>query len=201
MRFEQRRMCRVVLAHPASPVELAAFLARPVRPLRGLLDPARLQLSGPGLYDYLSRPYGVAGWTLQPRVRLRTHWDGTVLVVEQVACRVEGLSNWQNRLRFGLEARLRPAPASESTALLAEALVWGELAPAAGLVAGPVLKLGMQQLLDRLEGRCQRGLRRRAENWLQRQQRVAGSNELSSAETESPMSRNYNVRPQVSDLE
>jgi hypothetical protein len=35
-------------------------------------------------------------------------------------------------------------------------------------VAGPVLKLGLQQLLDRLERRCQRGLRSRAEAWLER---------------------------------
>jgi hypothetical protein len=50
--------------------------------------------------------------------------------------------------------------------LEAEARVWAELPAAA--VAGPVLKLGLQQLLDRLERRCQRGLRSRAEAWLER---------------------------------
>ncbi len=46
--------------------------------------------------------------------------------------------------------------------------MWAELPAAAVAVAGPVLQLALQQLLDRLERRCQRGLRRRAEAWLQK---------------------------------
>jgi hypothetical protein len=176
MRLEQRRRCRVALDSPATPERLAAFLSRPVRPLRGLLHPDRLQQSGPGHYTYISRPYGVAGFTLQPHVRLEARWQEGVLHLRQLESRVEGLGAWQERLQFGLEAWLRPLPAAAAgedldtpaAALEAEALVWAELPAAAVLVAGPVLKLGLQQLLDRLERRCHHGLRRRAEGWMRR---------------------------------
>jgi hypothetical protein len=126
-----------------------------------------LQESGADRFTYLSRPYGVAGWTLQPRVLLRAVWDGEVLLIEQLESRVAGLGPWQERLQFGLEARLRPVDLGAAVAALeAEARVWAELPAAAAAVAGPVLQLGLQQLLDRLERRCQRGLRRRAEAWL-----------------------------------
>ena len=170
MRLEQCRCCNVPLALPARADQLQAFLQKPLRPLRGLLDPERLQAAGGDHYRYLSRPYGVACWTLQPRVLLRAVWDGQELLIEQLESRVEGLGLWQERLQFGLEARLRPAVATAGpeacSQLETEARVWAELPAAAVAVAGPVLQLGLQQLLDRLERRCQRGLRRRAEAWL-----------------------------------
>lgn len=168
MRLEQRRLCRVSLEPPASPERLAEFLSRPIRPLRGLLHADRLQPSGPGLYTYISRPYSVAGWTLQPHVRLEARWQHEVLVLRQLESRVEGLGAWQQKLQFGLEARLTPVAAAGGACLQAEALVWAELPAAAVVVAGPVLNLGLQQLLDRLERRCHHGLRRRAESWLAR---------------------------------
>jgi len=170
MRLEQRRLCRVSLEPPASPERLAEFLSRPIRPLRGLLHADRLQRSGPGHYTYSSRPYGVAGFTLQPHVRLEALWQQQALAVRQLESRVEGLGEWQQRLQFGLEARLWPAPGDGAggATLEAEALVWAELPAAAVLVAGPVLNAGLQQLLDRLERRCHNGLRRRAEGWLAR---------------------------------
>ncbi len=164
MRIEQRRRCLVALDPPASAERLALFLSRPLRPLRGLLHADRLHQSGPGLFDYVSRPYSVAGWTLQPHVRLQAHWQQELLHLRQLESRVEGLGAWQQRLHFGLEAWLVPLDA----ALQAEALVWAELPAAAVVVAGPVLRLGLQQLLDRLERRCHNGLRRRAEGWLAR---------------------------------
>jgi hypothetical protein len=172
MKLEQRRLCRVPLATTATRAELDTFLAKPLRPLRGLLDPQRLVQVGEDRYSYLSRPYGVAGWTLQPRVLLRACRGEGELLIEQLESRVEGLGAWQERLRFGLEARLRPGAESEQggAVLEAEARVWAELPAAAVAVAGPVLTLGLQQLLDRLERRCQRGLRRRAEAWLEKQQ-------------------------------
>lgn len=172
MRLEQRRVTRIPLSPAATPEQLQLFLAKPLRPLRGLLDPSRLQRADPGgdTYRYTSRPYGVAGWTLQPRVLLRARYAAGELLIEQLESRVQGLGAWQERLSFGLEARIRPGedPERGSAVLEAEARVWAELPAAAVVVAGPVLKLGLQQLLDRLERRCQLGLRGRAEAWLER---------------------------------
>ncbi len=171
MKLEQRRLCRVAVEPTASPERLAAFLSRPIRPLRGLLHPDRLHQSGPGLYSYISRPYGVAGWTLRPHVRLQALWQDQVLVLRQLDTRVEGLGEWQQNLQFGLEARLTPVAAGDGASgacLQAEAVVWAELPAAAVVVAGPVLSAGLQQLLDRLERRCHNGLRRRAQSWLAR---------------------------------
>jgi hypothetical protein len=170
MKLEQRRFTRIEITPAPTTWQLQMFLAKPLRPLRGLLDPSRLQRADPDddTYSYLSRPYGVAGWTLQPRVLLRARYGDGELLIEQLESRVQGLGAWQERLSFGLEARLRPgaAPHQGTAALEAEARVWAELPVAAVAVAGPVLNIGLQQLLDRLERRCQRGLRSRAETWL-----------------------------------
>lgn len=172
MRLEQRRFTPIPLTPAATPEQLHLFLAKPLRPLRGLLDPSRLQRSDPrgDTYRYTSRPYGLAGWTLQPRVLLRARYAEGELLIEQLESRVQGLGAWQDRLSFGLEARIRSGEDSErgSAVLEAEARVWAELPAAALAVASPVLKLGLQQLLDRLERRCQLGLRGRAEAWLER---------------------------------
>ena len=169
MKLEQTRHCRVPLATQLPSAEqLQAFLSRPLRPLRGLLDPARLQAEGDDQFVYQSRPYAVAGWTLQPRVRLRAHWNGERLAIEQLEARVHGLGPWQDRLRFGLAAQLWPHWQDGQAALLAEARVWTEVPAAAAPLATPMLQLGFEQLLDRLERRCQRGLRRRAESWLEK---------------------------------
>jgi hypothetical protein len=174
MKLEQRRICQVQLSPAPPAAALEAFLAKPLRPLRGLLDPQRLQRASDGTYTYISRPYGVASWTLQPRVLLRARFAEGELLIEQLESRVEGLGAWQERLSFGLEARLRASPGAADSplhpaGLEADALVWAELPGAAVAVAGPVLHIGLQQLLDRLERRCQRGLRRRAEAWLAQQ--------------------------------
>jgi len=178
MKLEQRRLCRVeITPTPTTTVtvaQLEPFLVKPLRPLRGLLDPKRLRRAGEDTYSYTSRPYGVAGWTLQPRVLVRARFADGELLIQQLESRVDGLGPWQERLQFGLEARLRAGSASpagpqqQQGVLEAEALVWAELPVAAVAVAAPVLHLGLQQLLDRLERRCQQGLRRRAESWLQR---------------------------------
>ncbi len=173
MKLEQHSICQVQFSPAPTAAVLEAFLAKPLRPLRGLLDPKRLQRGGDNTYTYTSRPYGVAGWTLQPRVVLRAGFHQGELLIEQLESRVEGLGGWQDRLSFGLEARLRPCPvaapgAHQPAALQAEARVWADLPAAAAAVAGPVLHIGLQQLLDRLERRCQRGLRSRAESWLER---------------------------------
>jgi hypothetical protein len=171
MKLEQRSICQVQFSPEPTAAVLEAFLAKPLRPLRGLLDPKRLQRASDDTYTYISRPYGVASWTLQPHVLLRARFAEGELLIEQLESRVDGLGAWQERLSFGLEARLRASPAAadsplQPAALEAEALVWAELPAAAVAVAGPVLHIGLRQLLDRLERRCQRGLRRRAEAWL-----------------------------------
>lgn len=171
MRLEQRRLTRIALTPTPRAAQLEPFLVKPLRPLRGLLDPKRLRRTGYDTYSYTSRPYGVGNWTLQPRVLLRARFHEGELLIEQCESRVDGLGAWQERLSFGLEARLRTCPAAaeghqQPAVLEAEAVVWAELPAAAVAVAGPVLNIGVHQFLDRLEYRCQHRLRRHAEAWL-----------------------------------
>lgn len=185
MRLEQQRTIRVPLevaslaGMPAawSEAQLRRFLSLPLRPLRGLLNPSRLLSVGGSRYTYQSRPYAVMGWTLQPQIMLSARWDGKCLAIEQLEARVNGLGEWQERLHFGLSATIRPLlttddlqadAAGVNAQLEAGALVWAELPGSAAVLLAPVLPLALQQLLDRLERRCQRGLRRRAEVWLDR---------------------------------
>jgi hypothetical protein len=183
-RMELVRLCRVPLLLEPQPTasEVEAFLSKPIRPLRGLLSPERLSNPEPLIYAYNSRPHQFARWTIQPQVRLKAEFVDRVLLLEQLSCRVEGLGEWQSQLHLGLSARIRAidhatvgtptGPVEAGGAQLeAEATAWG-LLPASARPLAPVLRLALTQLLDRMERRCHKGLRRRAEAWLVRQQRL-----------------------------
>lgn len=183
-RLELVRLCRVPLQLDPQPStsQLEAFLARPVRPLRGLLSAERLSNPAPLIYVYNSRPYRLARWTIQPQVRLKAEFVDQALQLQQLSCWVEGLGAWQSQLDLGLSATIRAisltsvdtlaGPGAEAGAQLeAEAIAWGVL-PASARPLAPVLRLALSQLLDRMERRCHKGLRRRAEAWLLRQQRL-----------------------------
>jgi hypothetical protein len=182
--MELMRLCRVPLQLEPQPTasEVEAFLSKPIRPLRGLLSPERLSNPEPLIYAYNSRPHQFARWTIQPQVRLKAEFVDQALQLEQLSCRVEGLGEWQSQLQLGLSARIRSVahttlgsstgPGDAGGALLeAEATAWG-LLPASARPLAPVLRLALTQLLDRMERRCHKGLRRRAEAWLVRQQRL-----------------------------
>jgi hypothetical protein len=181
-KMELLRLCRVPLQLEQQPTvrELEAFLSKPIRPLRGLLSPERLSNPEPLIYAYNSRPHQLARWTIQPQVRLKAEFVDQALQLEQLSCRVEGLGEWQSQLHLGLSARIRAidhatvgtptGPGDAGGAQLeAEATAWG-LLPASARPLAPVLRLALIQLLDRMERRCHKGLRRRAEAWLVRQQ-------------------------------
>ncbi|MFM7550674.1 MAG: hypothetical protein ACKO8I_17785 [Cyanobacteriota bacterium] len=96
----------------------------------------------------------MAGWTLQPRVLLRARYAAGELLIEQLESRVQGLGAWQERLSFGLEARIRPGedPERGSAVLEAEARVWAEL-PAAAVAASPWANR-IPAILAELRQRC-----------------------------------------------
>ncbi len=181
---ELARLCHVPLLLEPQPTasQLEAFLAKPIRPLRGLLSSERLSHPEPLIYAYNSRPYKFARFTIQPQVRLRAEFVDQALELEQLSCVVQGLGAWQSHLHLGLRATIRAiGPDSAVTpsgtlelpgALLqAEATAWGML-PVSARPLAPLLRLALSQLLDRMERRCHKGLRRRTEAWLMRQHRL-----------------------------
>lgn len=167
MKLEQRQSCVVsVFPYPTNG-QLENFLSKPIRVLRCILDPKRLERVSADTYSYVSSPLRVAGLHLRPTITLRARFQSGELLIDQFSTDIKGLSALYGQLSFGLEARLRVR--DESDALDAEALIWLNLPDLVASALAPVARLVLQQLLDRLERRCRKGINRKFSSWLSRQ--------------------------------
>jgi hypothetical protein len=164
MKLEQRRQCFVGVSSKPSAGQLESFLSKPTRVLRCVLDPKRLNKISDDTYSYASRPYKVAGLCLQPSVMLRARFQSGVLSIDQVSADIKGLSALYRQLSFGLEAKLRVS--DDAKVLGIEALIWLKLPDLVAPALVPVAGLAMNQLLDRLERRCETGIDHRFALWL-----------------------------------
>lgn len=141
--------------------EIARFLSRPRRPLAALLNRSRLEVLDTELYGYSSRPFQIATWCIQPRLRLQACWDSCLLRIECLECNVDGLGDWQRLVRFGFSAELVP----EHEGCVATVRANLNLDPGGPLELIPeVLRnrladQALGQAVARMDKRCQNGLR------------------------------------------
>ncbi|MBD1192873.1 DUF1997 domain-containing protein [Vulcanococcus sp. Clear-D1] len=164
MKLEQSRVCTVQLDSLRDAVQLEDYLSKPVRVLRGLLDPQRLKRAGSETFTYGSRPLTIAGFIIQPKVAIQTRFKDGELQIEHRSKGLPGLGDTYRNFSFGLEARLK----AESKGLSAKALVWIEFPGVLDAVVRPAAQLTFRQILDRLENRFQERLPLKAEAWLRR---------------------------------
>jgi hypothetical protein len=147
---------------PLDPRRLAAYLALVDRPVTALLARDRLRREGPGQFTYSSRPFRLLGFELLPSLQLCAAWQGGVLRLHSLNCRIKGLGAWENAVIFEAKVWLWPAPqgleglAQVSLALPAALPRWSTS------LAGTAL----EQVLDRIENRFGRGLRKDLIIWL-----------------------------------
>jgi hypothetical protein len=159
----RQRHCRLALEPMATTErQLAAYLALVDRPVSALLARDRLRRLQPGLFTYSSRPFRLLRFELVPSLELLAVWEGGELSLRCSDCRIVGLGRLERALRFDLSARLRPVPEGiDGLARVSLALLPG--LPAWSLsLAGTAL----EQVLDRVEHRLQRGLRKDLLTWL-----------------------------------
>jgi hypothetical protein len=163
----RRRRC--VLALPeaaANPERLAAYLALVDRPVVALLARDRLQRLGGGRFVYRSRPFSLLRFALVPTLELQARWRDPWLEVESVSCRLVGLGRWEESLAFALAARLTAGPGGEPAAVVGEVQVSLRLAPAVPLWGRSLAGRALDQVVDRIERRLGRGLRKDLLTWV-----------------------------------
>ena len=165
---EQR--CIVVLPH-AHCDHVKRFLSEPKRTMNALLSRDKLQELGDDRFVYVSRPYRILNFNIQPKVVFLVEWTGSVLSIVFESCKIAGLDGMEEALMFNCTARLNP----DHSRIIAdaEAVLSLNKTGAIGLLPdGVLLKLGEKVLdivFERLQGRCQRRLKKAVVHWLKSQ--------------------------------
>jgi hypothetical protein len=159
----RRRELSLPIAEPGACRErLLAYLALVDRPLTALLARERLTAVAPGEFTYRSNPHQVLQWQVVPTLTLRAEWEGDQLEVRSTSCRLVGLGFGMDSLGFTLEAVL----GAEETGLGG----WAQVGIHSRLVNSPVGRrlgtLALEAVLDRIERRMGRGLRKDLGAWL-----------------------------------
>jgi len=160
--LRRRELSLPIAAPGASRERLLAYLALVDRPLTALLARERLTAMAPGEFTYRSNPHQVLQWQVVPTLMLRAGWEGEQLKVRSTRCRLEGLGFGMESLGFTLEAEL----GAEETGLDG----WAEVGLQSRLVNSPIGRgvgtLALDAVLDRIERRVGRGLRKDLGAWL-----------------------------------
>jgi hypothetical protein len=146
----------------ASCQRVAAYLSLVDRPVAALLARDRLQRPAEGRFLYHSRPFRVLRFELVPTLEFSGLWQEDELLIRSGDCRLVGMGRWERLLRFAFVARLRP----RADGLEAMARVSLALPPALPGWSRSLTGAALEQALDRIEGRLQRGLRKDLLTWL-----------------------------------
>lgn len=160
--LRRRELSLPITAPGATRERLLAYLALVDRPLTALLARERLSAVAPGEFTYRSNPHQVLQWQVVPTLMMRADWEGEQLKVRSTRCRLVGLGFGMESLGFTLEARL----GAEETGLDG----WAEVGLQSRLVNSPIGRrlgtLALEAVLDRIERRVGRGLRKDLGAWL-----------------------------------
>ena len=148
--------------------QLEAYLSDPARPLKALLNRKKVQQSEGGRFYYVSRPYSLLMFSIQPEVIFRARWINASLLIEFEDCTIRGLGKLDSLVFFCCRAKIFPGERS----LVAEADLSLELKSESATVWIPKSVLqtmgekALQLIIERLEKRCRTGLLRGAKRWI-----------------------------------
>ena len=160
--LRRRHLSVPVTTAGVSQEQLLAYLALVDRPLTALLARERLTAVAPGEFTYRSNPHQVLQWQVVPTLTLRARWEGEQLEVRSTSCRLVGLGFGMDSLGFTLVAVL----CTEEVGLGG----WAEVGLHSRLVATSIGRrlgaLALEAVLDRIERRMGRGLRKDLGAWL-----------------------------------
>ena len=121
-----------------------------------------MQQAEGGRFHYVSRPYSLLMFRIQPEVIFRARWIDTSLQIEFEDCTIRGLGRLDSLVLFSCSAKIFPG----ETSLVAEANLSLELKSESAAVWIPRSVLqsmgekALQLIIERLEKRCQTGLLR-----------------------------------------
>ena len=148
--------------------QLEAYLSDPARPLKALLNRKKVHQAEGGRFYYVSRPYSLLMFCIQPEVVFRARWIDSSLQIEFEDCTIRGLGNLDSLVLFSCHAKISPgdmnffAEADLSLELKSEStIVW--------IPRGVLQAMGekaLQLIIERLEKRCRTGLLRGVKGWI-----------------------------------
>jgi hypothetical protein len=160
--LRRRELSLPITAEGACQKRLMAYLALVDRPLTALLAGDRLTAVTAGAFTYRSNPHQVLKWQVVPTITLQAGWEDDQLEVRSSSCRLVGLGQGMDSLGFTLEAALRAGETGLGG--------WAEVGLQSRLVTSPIGRrvgtLALEAVLDRIERRVDRGLRKDLGNWL-----------------------------------
>ena len=150
--------------------QLEAYLSDPARPLKALLNRKKVNQLAGGRFHYVSRPYSLLMFRLQPEVVFRASWadSSSSLKIEFEDCIIRGLGKLDSLVLFCCSARI----SAKDNHLVAEADMSLELKSESSMILMPrslLIAMGEKALgliSKRLEKRCRAGLVRGAEKWV-----------------------------------
>ena len=148
--------------------QLEAYLSDPARPLKALLNRKKVNQLAGGRFHYVSRPYSLLMFRLQPEVVFRASWANSTLKIEFEDCIIRGLGKLDSLVLFCCSARI----SAKDKHLFAEADMSLELKSESSMILMPrslLIAMGEKALgliSERLEKRCRAGLVRGAEKWV-----------------------------------
>ena len=148
--------------------QLQDYLSEPARPLKALLNRKKVQQAEGGRFHYVSRPYSLLMFRIQPEVIFRARWIDTSLQIEFEDCTIRGLGKLDSLVLFCCSAKIFP----RERGLLAEANLSLELKSELATVwirRGVLQSMGekaLQLIIERLEKRCRTGLLRGVSEWI-----------------------------------
>ena len=147
--------------------QLEAYLSEPARPLKALLNRKKVQQAEGGRFHYVSRPYSLLMFRIQPEVIFRARWIDTSLQIEFQDCTIRGLGKLDSLVLFCCRAQIFPrekslmAEADLSLEFKSESVAWMPTG-----VLQSMGEKGLQLIVERLEKRCRTGLLRGARRWI-----------------------------------
>ena len=148
---------------------IARYLSQPQRPMAGLLNRQRMDVQGNGVFLYKSRPFRLLRFEIRPEVAFTTAWSEKDLLIVFHHSRIRGLGVVERAIRFSCEAVLQPC-SDGLQAKVSASILMDENHPVALVPSALRHRLAEQALrlvFERLERRCQGGLKRSLNRWLE----------------------------------
>jgi hypothetical protein len=159
----RERHCRLDLdCSDVSKLALARYLSTVDRVISAMLARDRLDSLGDGRFSYNSNSFNVLGFEIRAVVKLSANWKGQCLQICCEGCGVDGPIGLNRELDFQLEAEIRPGP----FLLIADVWVGIPWQQDRWLGSRSIVQRVLDLVLDRIERRFRRGLRKDVMAWI-----------------------------------
>ena len=163
-----RHHCFVFCVEPDQ-CSIARFLSEPKRPMAALLNRQRMECRSDGAFLYRSRPFQLLRYEIKPEVVFTSVWSDPELLIDFQHIRIQGLGSVERAIRFRCGAVLKPCSdglkARVSASLLMDSDHPMALVPVS--LRRGLAEQALQLVFARLERRCQGGLKRSLNRWLE----------------------------------